>query len=1073
MTEKKLSDDQLARELIQVQKDRAGSKEPIAIHHSNDGSAIDAVNRIDSAKKIMALIHKARPSATKTINGTVSDTTASSLSSQAPTRELSQDFSVSPEQIPSTIGRFEIRSLIGKGGFGIVFRAYDPKLDRIVALKVPTFNSLLNEDSQIRFHRESRVVASLSHPNIVPVYEVGSDGPISFIVSEYIAGTNLSEWIKSHGPLEPKVAANVVSVISEAVQHAHLRNVVHRDLKPANILLKLDPTTPDFDPSQVRVADFGLARFLAESEQENTHTGSVIGTPAFAAPEQLLPTSSRTSANKRADGRESSESTTNESKTHVDTSGSNLGQADVYSLGAILYFLLTGNAPFEGDSIAEMIRLAQTVEPDSPRKIAPSVPIDLAAIALKCLEKSPSQRYQNPNVLVNDLQRFINGETVQARQPGWPTKLARWVKRNPLATALLVSVIASSVVVSMLLWRSENLRVLSDAKSDKIARQTKQLQRAIDKLFVTVADTPQLKESAFDDFRKRILGDANGFAEEFLSETPDDPELFELHINTQLSLMQLNHALGNTIRAHEISHEIVESIDKQSQRFAKGSDHRSNLVNAKVKALLTVLSMHDSLENHRKREALIMSLVDGEMQLNDSLESNQLRAVATAEIAQRKIWTQDFTAANRMSMKALQLWESIPIEKLNSPSVVRDFARSYAKCLATLAGSEDKRAPAVGKRAIEILEPKVDSLSWAGKSNLANIYRMYAYSIHSNQMELAIATGSKGCELAKKVAASNSSIPMYQLRNVECGCSQAILHFLKRDFDTAERLLNENLREIGELENEFSQQLNIAQIKSNTLTYLAIIYGTRQQWDKKLEILDRVRLQTAQLAHGRTRVSSTFHQVQLCDLKVKMAVCYLRLNDLDKALGFLKPSIDSLEELAESDSKNRSLVISLVDCLRRLIEAQVRSKSFSAVDRSIERLRELGNGKLGGVELVIQLEVMVGRQDFAEALNFIGQHDDAIVNSGGQSKYIAWSLARVVDQIDDIGSNAENDDAPEATATKLHELRNATSELASKVLQKLIAKSDDRESRIKMLQKDPELDPFRGLSCFNDSSDDQ
>ena len=186
---------------------------------------------LESAKRVIELLAK-----TKTKLSAIETITNGEGNSKTPLNGTVHQESIESQTIPSTIGRFEIQSLAGQGGFGLVFLGRDPKLDRSVAIKVPQLNSLLNDEAQKRFAQEGRTLATLNHPNIVPVYEVGHDGPVSYIASEYVAGLNLAEHVEKHGALTGREAATIVLHLASGVQHAHSRGVIHRDLKPANVL---------------------------------------------------------------------------------------------------------------------------------------------------------------------------------------------------------------------------------------------------------------------------------------------------------------------------------------------------------------------------------------------------------------------------------------------------------------------------------------------------------------------------------------------------------------------------------------------------------------------------------------------------------------------------------------------------------------------------------------------------------------------------------------------------------------------------------------------------------------------
>jgi WD40 repeat protein/serine/threonine protein kinase len=338
----------------------------------------------------------------------------------------------------SKLGRFEIRRELGRGSFGIVYLAYDPGLGREVALKIPQADALADPDQRHRFQREARAAAGLDHPNVVPVYEAGEVGPICYIASAYCLGITLAQWLKERDePVSYHLAAELISVLAEAVEYAHQRGVVHRDLKPGNILLqatedaeqtKKDRTgTPSRTASSVvswqpKISDFGLAKLLLgeAGKPAATQTGAIVGTANYMAPEQA--------------GGETRQ---------VGTA------ADIYALGVILYELLTGRTPFQGDSVLEVLLRVRTEEPLTPSKLRQRVPRDLETICLKCLQKEPAKRYTRASELAEDLRRFLTGKPIQARPIGAWERVVKWARRRPSAAALVaVSSLASVLLVA-------------------------------------------------------------------------------------------------------------------------------------------------------------------------------------------------------------------------------------------------------------------------------------------------------------------------------------------------------------------------------------------------------------------------------------------------------------------------------------------------------------------------------------------------------------------------------------------------------------------------------------------------
>lgn len=296
-----------------------------------------------------------------------------------------------PEAPPRKLGRFEILEELGRGGSGVVFRARDPALNRDVAVKIPRGETLVSQETRERFLREAEAAAGLDHPHLVPVYELGDADGVCFIASAFCPGPDLAKWLsEKNGPLSPRKAAMLVALLAEAIQHAHSRGVLHRDLKPSNILLFPNATGRrdaggDDLPFTPRIADFGLAKLL-ESSLRETRTSVILGTPLYMAPEQ---------ATGRITG----------SRPH----------ADIYSLGAILYELLTGKPPFEGETLLSVLDRVRSDEPVPLRRLRPDVPRELETICLKCLRKDPRDRYATAGELAADLQRFLAGQPIHAQ----------------------------------------------------------------------------------------------------------------------------------------------------------------------------------------------------------------------------------------------------------------------------------------------------------------------------------------------------------------------------------------------------------------------------------------------------------------------------------------------------------------------------------------------------------------------------------------------------------------------------------------------------------------------------------
>jgi predicted Ser/Thr protein kinase len=277
--------------------------------------------------------------------------------------------------LPRTLGDYELLEELGRGGMGVVYKAWDRRLKRFVALKMVLRGQNASAADLGRFRSEAEAAAGLTHPNIVPVYHVGEHDGQAFFCMKYVAGQTLAERARA-GLLPQRQAAKYLAAVARAVQDAHAKGILHRDLKPANVLID--------DNDEPLVTDFGLAKRV-EGDPSLTGTGAIIGTPSYMAPEQTQP-------------------------------GSTPGPAsDIYSLGAILYELLTGRPPFLAASAVETLLLVRSEEPVRPSLLNPQIDLDLELICRKCLEKQPAHRYASAAALAADLDAYLAGEPVSAR----------------------------------------------------------------------------------------------------------------------------------------------------------------------------------------------------------------------------------------------------------------------------------------------------------------------------------------------------------------------------------------------------------------------------------------------------------------------------------------------------------------------------------------------------------------------------------------------------------------------------------------------------------------------------------
>lgn len=490
----------------------------------------------------------------------------------------SNDLSV----LPSVPG-YEVLELIGHGGMGVVYKARQLNLNRLVALKMVLAGELAGPETLARFRAEARAVAQLQHPNLVQIYEVGEHGGRPYLAFEYIAGGGLDQRLRGE-PQPPSAAAKLIKTLANAIQFAHARGIVHRDLKPANILLSTSGKPPANEPRTAmlsggsasaasqpaspadrrpssslenmtlsgtelsgiygfpKISDFGLAKDL-ENDSQQTKSGAILGTPSYMAPEQ-------------ATGRASA-----------------IGPAtDVYALGAILYEMLTGRPPFRAPTVIETLDQVRSLEPVSLRRLQPTVPRDLDTICLKCLHKDSARRYVSAGALADDLDRYLRDEPVLARPVSSTERMWRWCRRRPLAASLIALLFLVTLGgVSGIAWQwheAAHQRELADDNAARFRgeRDVAQQQRAIATENATRAErNRQAAEAAqrraeLNSYIHRVgqargewLANQVGHAKQLLDECPMEARGWEWFYLKSLCQGDQLTLRGHSIRVHAVA----------------------------------------------------------------------------------------------------------------------------------------------------------------------------------------------------------------------------------------------------------------------------------------------------------------------------------------------------------------------------------------------------------------------------------------------------------------------------------------------------------------------------------------
>jgi serine/threonine protein kinase/Tfp pilus assembly protein PilF len=331
--------------------------------------------------------------------------------------EEDRDGTQEPSRMQMEFGDYELREEIGRGSQGVVYRGRQKSLNRTVAIKIIALGHWASKAHVKRFRREAEAAASLEHPCIVPIYEVGERDGACYFSMRFVEGGQLDEILKRE-PMPPRRAVELIVKLARTVHYAHEHGILHRDIKPGNILLDAK--------GEPHLTDFGLARLL-ETESSITHTLDVLGTPSYMAPEQAVGNNAAVSS-----------------------------ATDVYGLGAVLYQLLTGHPPFAGGTTYETIKLLLDTDPRPPRVLNPKIDRDLSTICLRCLEKDAKRRYSSALALAEDLEHWLRHEPIQARRIGIFTRGQKWVRRNPTSALLAASLVALAAAAGWIVWKSES-----------------------------------------------------------------------------------------------------------------------------------------------------------------------------------------------------------------------------------------------------------------------------------------------------------------------------------------------------------------------------------------------------------------------------------------------------------------------------------------------------------------------------------------------------------------------------------------------------------------------------------------
>ncbi len=597
--------------------------------------------------------------------------------------------------VDEKFGDYLLLESIGQGGMGVVYRARQISLNRVVALKMIRAGRFSTPGEIERFSLEAEAAAGLTHPGIVPVYEIGQQDGHHYYTMALVDGLSLAEHLKdTGGPFEPGSAAQLIRLVAEAVQYAHERGVIHRDLKPANILLD--------ESLQPRVVDFGLAKQV-DVESGLTFTGQVLGTPSFMSPEQ-------------AGG-----------------AATPVGPAsDIYSLGAVLYALLTGRPPFNAASLTETLRQVQHDEPVRPRQLNSALPKDLETICLKCLAKEPARRYESARAVADELRRFLQGHPIQARPIGRISTFARWCRRNPLAASfiafLATFVPAVIVVLSLMVWQVVRYWNEADARRVMAEQSFRAARNAVDEQFTLVSQETLLDRPGLQPLRRELLLGSKKYYEDFLAARGDDPSiraeaaLINFRLGVITAMLAPDSDRDATVEATAYlttARQIYELLpDQESPGVLAGLGNvwtrLGQIHNRRQEAQEELAAFRTALE-FRTRLVAVAPDIENQRQLaNAHMNLGQvlLRTTSSADDGDREV------AANEHLETARTIQQALLASEPGNAQIVRD----HVKCSIMLADSKQDEPSAEAERDLQAAFATLDAQVARGSASLEDRY---------------------------------------------------------------------------------------------------------------------------------------------------------------------------------------------------------------------------------------------------------------------------------------------------------------------------------------------------------------
>lgn len=735
-------------------------------------------------------------------------------------------------------GRFLIERQLGRGGHGFVFRAIDPVLHRPVALKIPNPDSLASSNLRRRFVEESRTLAQLEHPNLLPILEAGTVGPVCYLVTPLCTGPSLAEWLRrQERPIASELAARLVRDLARTVGYVHSRGVLHRDIKPSNILLEPEYSPDgktrrsfDFIP---KLADFGLAK-LQSAAATRTATGAVIGTPAYMAPEQ-------------AEGR------------HAE-----VGVAtDVYALGAMLYELLTGRPPYRGESILETLRLVSDGRFTPPRRLRADVPRDLSAICVKCLECEPAQRYRSADDLADDLTAYFECRPVQARVCGPISRLAKWSRRRPMTAILATSLVAVALVgLTATGWQWQRAEAQRRQTEETFSIAHGAIKRLHDALFEENAyDTPE-----YYSLQKVVLDATMPYYHQLLELKSSDPQL-------RVDIADVFMRLGHIADAQNSSAESLVWFVKAAgiwQRLVEeeptNREYRYFLAKLQGRIGGLLQRQNDPTAGERLKQAVAIQ----EQLIRESPSFRRTRwelSETLTSLVNHHLDRQEIDQATRVADRAIEVITEIPLSERDArPMIQRILAEAnLISARAQLHADKVDESTRYGHEAVDIsrwLVAQAQDMPSSANTLAQSLEFLARLSAQSGENEQATAQYREAINVAQNLVLSYPEIPKYRKKLASLHEQLAIHYRGQERFEAALESQLQATSLLEQLADDYpaDSEFQVLRVRSNYRTAAALESIDRP--DDAIVAIERAKNLVLQLTpEARSRLSDQKYQM--------------------------------------------------------------------------------------------------------------------------------------------------------------------------------------------------------------------